>query len=292
MGHSLTGKPRHDMLRTHLLLGAILVGTAFVLLHWPSTRRAIGSVAATWVALHAGVAVAVHAGIALGGAGILVAALRSHERRCRTDAEAPGATLHSPRFYDWLAAAFCLGREGRMRDRTLGTADVAGGDHVLDVCCGTGTLALAARRRVGPGGLVHGVDASEEMIARARAKSARSGLSVTFEVAAEQSLPFPDATFDVVLCTLALHHLSEDARAPAIAEMRRVIKPGGRVLIVEFSTGRGAWTVLHPVALLHARKTRHVLDGAVDMMKRAGFGRVVTARLGFGVLGYALAWRD
>jgi predicted TPR repeat methyltransferase len=226
MGHHLTGKPRHEMLKTHLLLGAVLAGGAVVLLHWPSTWRAIGSVVATSVALHTGVAVAVHAGIALDGAGILVAALRSHGRRHRTDAEAPGATLHSPRFYDWLAAAYCLGREDRMRDRTLDIAGVAAAEHVLDVCCGTGTLALAARRRVGAGGLVHGVDASEEMIARARAKSARSGLPVTFEFATAQSLPFPDAMFDVVLCTLALHHLSEDARGAAIAEMRRVVKPG------------------------------------------------------------------
>src|SRR5215475_5627342 len=254
--------------------------------------RAIGSVAATSVALHAGVAVAVDIGVALGGAGILFAALRSHTRRRRNHGAAPGATLHSPRFYDWLAAAYCLGREGRMRDRTLDVAGVVAGEHVLDVCCGTGTLSLAARRRVGAGGVVHGIDASEEMIARARTKSGRRRLPVTFEIATAQSLPFPDAMFDVVLCTLALHHLSEDARAAAIAEMRRVVKPGGRVLVVEFSKGRGVWAMLHPVALLHALKTQHVLDGAVGMMKRAGLGRVVTARLGFGVLGYALAWRD
>src|SRR5262245_31441225 len=123
MGHHLTGKPRHKMLKAHLLFGAaVLVGFALVLSYlsyWPSTWRAIGGVAATSVALHAGAAVAIHAGIVLGGAGILVAALRSHERRRRKDAEALGATLHSPRFYDWLAAAYCLGREGRMRDRTL-----------------------------------------------------------------------------------------------------------------------------------------------------------------------------
>ena len=154
MGHDLTWKPRHQRLKTHLLLAAVLVGWAVVVLHWPSSWRTIGSVAATWVALHAGVAVAVHAGVALGGASILFAALRSHVRRRRHDAEAPGVTLHSPRFYDWLAAAYCLGREDRMRDRTLGTAGVAGGDHVLDVCCGTGTLSLAVRRRVGAGGVV------------------------------------------------------------------------------------------------------------------------------------------
>src|SRR5262249_26070207 len=121
---------------------------------------------------------AVHIGVALGGAGILFAALRSHTRRRRDDGAAPGATLHAPRFYDWLAAAYCLGRETQMRERTLDVAGVAAGDHVLDACCGTGTLALAAKRRVGASGSVHGVDASEEMIARARTKSARSRTAI------------------------------------------------------------------------------------------------------------------
>src|SRR5262249_26286910 len=153
----------------------------------------------------------------------------------------------------------------------------------------TGTLAIAAKGRVGPSGSVHGIDASEEMIGRARAKSSRRGRPVTFQVATAQSLPFPDATFDVVLCSLALHHLTDDARAAAIAEMRRVVKAGGRVMIVEFGERRGLRAVLHPVALVHARETRQILAGAVNLMDRAGLGRVVTAPLGFGVLGYALA---
>src|SRR5262245_26618291 len=85
MVQHLTRKPRHEMLKTHVLLGSVLVGCAVVLLHWPAMWRAIGSVAATSVALHAGVAVAVHIGVALGGAGILFAALRSHTRRRRDD---------------------------------------------------------------------------------------------------------------------------------------------------------------------------------------------------------------
>ena len=291
MVQHLTGKTRHEMLTTHVLLGAVLVGSAVVLFRWPSTWRVIGSVAATSLALHAGVAVAVHVGVVLCGAGILFAVLRSHTGRHRNHGAAPGATLHAPRFYDWLAAAYCLGRETQMRERTLDVAGVAAGDHVLDVGCGTGTLALAAKRRVGAGGSVHGVDASDEMIARAITKSARSGLPVAVGIATAQSLPFPEATFDVVLCSLALHHLPQDARAGAIEEMRRVVKPGGRVLIVEFRKGRGAWAVLHPVALLHRRKSRQILDGAVDLMKHAGLAQVVTAPLGFGVLGYALAYR-
>ena len=290
MGNHLSEKLGAGRLNNHLLLGAALVVCAVVLLHWPSMSRAIGLVAGASVALYVGIAVAVHVGMALAGAGVFFA-VRSPARRRRNDGHGPGATLHSPRFYDWLAAAYCLGREGRMRERTLDLAGVVAGKRVLDVCCGTGTLALAARRRVGATGSVHAVDASEEMVSRARSKSTRRGLPVAFETAVAQSLPFPDATFDVVLCTLALHHLPEEARGRAIDEMRRVVKPGGRVLIVEFAKGRGAWRLLHPVALLHRRK-KQILDGAVTLMKHAGFERVATGPLGFAGLGYALAHRE
>jgi ubiquinone/menaquinone biosynthesis C-methylase UbiE len=216
--------------------------------------------------------------------------LPSETAASRSD-HAPGLTLHSPRFYDWMAAVYCLGREARLREHTLDVARVAASEHVLDVCCGTGTLALAARRRVGADGSVHGIDASPQMIARAATKSARSGSSVHFEVAAAQSLPFPDLTFDVVLCSLALHHLADDARVRAIAEMYRVVKPGGRVLAVEFGKPRGVHMLLHPQALLHARRSRGVVDGAVDTMTLAGLERVVAKPLGFAGLMYVLGQR-
>lgn len=288
MSRHLTDKPRHKILKSHLLLGAVLMGGALILMHWPSTWPVIGSVAMTSIAVHAGAAL-------LAGVGILIAALGalwSHTLAHRNHDTAPGATIRWARFYDWLVAALSFGREARARERTLEIAGVAAGEQVLDVGCGTGTLALAAKRRVGASGSVHGVDAAAEMIARARTKSARSALPVTFEVAAAQSLPFADATFDVVLCTLALHHLPEHARAGALTEMRRVLKPAGRALIVEISHGHGLGAALNPVALLHGRETRHMLDDAAALMQRAGFPHIVTGPLGFGVLGYALARRD
>jgi len=285
MRHHMTAKQLHKILKSHLLLGAVLVAAALVLLHWPSTWVAIGAV----VGIHAGMAIAVHVALALIAGGILVAAVRSHGSPRGGGHSSPGATLHSARFYDWLAAAYTFGREARMRERMLDIAGVVAGEMVLDVGCGTGTLALAAKRRVGASGSVHGIDASEEMIDRARAKSARRGLPVTFEVAAAQSLPFANATFDVVLCSLAVHHLPEDARVGAVAEMRRMLKPEGRALIVEFSPGHGIRAALNPVALLHARRNPRMLDEAAALMKRAGFERVVTGALGFGGMGYALA---
>ena len=286
MHHQLIGRSR---LGIHALLAAVLVACAVVVAHWPSMWRAVASVAGATFAAHAGLAIAIHFGVGLAGTGVVIAAVRAHGREHRHDHDKPGATLHSPRFYDWFAAAYCLGREGKMRERTLDLAGVAAGERVLDVCCGTGTLALAAKERVGSNGSVHGIDASKEMIAHAKAKAARRQLPVGFDEAAAQSLPFPDATFDVVTCSLALHHLPEEVRAGAIGEMQRVLKPGGRMMVVEFGKARAA-SLLHPVALLHHRRAG-ILDGVVAAMRDAGFERISSGPLGFAGLAYAVAHR-
>src|SRR5690349_7419468 len=106
MQHQLIGKSR---LGVHVLLAAVLVACAAVLAHWPSMWRTVAAVAATTFAAHAGLAIAIHFGVALAGMGIVVAAVRAHGREHRDDHDKPGATLHSPRFYDWFAAAYCLG---------------------------------------------------------------------------------------------------------------------------------------------------------------------------------------
>jgi ubiquinone/menaquinone biosynthesis C-methylase UbiE len=143
--------------------------------------------------------------------------------------------LHAALAYDVLVWLVTRGREKSFRERLLSLGRLAPGESVLDVGCGTGTLAIAAKRRVGPTGRVTGIDASPEMLARAGRKAKRAGLDVAFEVAAAQSLPFPDAQFDVVLSTLMLHHLPRPGRIACAREIRRVLKPGGRVLAVDFA---------------------------------------------------------
>jgi len=279
--------PSHKIRKSHIALGAILVGGGLVLV----LRPAMGWLAAGLVAVPVGLAVAIHLGLLLAGSGALIAVLRARSRRQAGGAEL-GTTLHSPRLYDWMATGYTFGREARMRERTLDAARVVTGERVLDVGCGTGTLALAARKRVGETGSVHGVDASPEMIARARTKAERHGPPVSFDTAAAQSLPFPDASFDVVLCSLALHHLPPDARAAALAEMRRVLRPGGRALIVEFSRDQGTAAMLNPITLIHAFKNPRMLDEAAGLMQSSGFEPVVTGALGLAGMGYALGWRE
>lgn len=146
-----------------------------------------------------------------------------------------GAVLHSARLYDAIVWLALRGRERQLRRRLLDLAGVQPGESVLDVGCGTGTLAILAKRIVGLSGLVCGVDASAEMLARARSKAARAGVEVRFENAAVQALPMPDSSFDLALGTMMLHHLGRPARQQLAAELRRVVKPGGRVLLVDFA---------------------------------------------------------
>lgn len=175
-----------------------------------------------------------------------------------------GHVVHWAARYDLLVTLLTLGRERRFRERLLQPARLAPGESVLDIGCGTGTLAIAAKRRVGASGAVDGIDASPEMIARARRKSARAGLDVVFAVAPAQSLPFSDARFDVVLSTVMLHHLRRAAREDAVHEARRVLKPGGRFLAVDFvkSSGKGLLAHFHRHGRVDPRDLIALVTGA------------------------------
>ncbi|MBK9714092.1 MAG: class I SAM-dependent methyltransferase [Kouleothrix sp.] len=152
-----------------------------------------------------------------------------------------GRTIEWAWAYDALVNTLTLGRATALRTATADLAQVGPGDAVLDVGCGTGDLTLAIQRRVGPAGRVCGIDASAPMIEQARRKAVQRGAAVDFQVGYIERLAFPDASFDVVVSSLMWHHLPTDLQAEALAELRRVLRPGGRLLIVDFR---------HPTSLL------------------------------------------
>ncbi len=164
-----------------------------------------------------------------------------------------GLVLHGATRYDWLLWLVTLGRETALREQILELAALEPGQSILDVGCGTGTLALAAKRRVGASGRVYGIDASPEMLSRAYQKAAKARSDVTFLKAFAQELPFADGQFNTVLTTIMLHHLPRSSRRQCAREIARVLKPGGRVLAVDF----GASGSKHPTLLEHFRRPRH-----------------------------------
>src|SRR5215469_9931913 len=127
------------------------------------------------------------------------------------------------------------GRRRRVYRRIVSLAGVRPGDSVLDVGSSSGYLARKLAAAAGPAGHVTGVDPSEAAIAYARRRALPT---MTFRVGVAQDLDLPDATFDVVTCTLAMHHVPARKREAAFREMCRVTRPGGRLLVADFDPSR------------------------------------------------------
>jgi ubiquinone/menaquinone biosynthesis C-methylase UbiE len=162
-----------------------------------------------------------------------------HTHRCHTHpdhqhSDQAGALIRWPRRYDLLVSFALAGRGRRLRADIAQQLDLRPGNKVLDVGCGTGTLTLALARVVGPEGWAGGVDASSQMIAAAATKATRKHLPTRFQVATAQDLPFPDGSMDAVVTSLMIHHLPAVDRPQAAAELLRVLRPSGHLLIAEF----------------------------------------------------------
>ena len=188
-----------------------------------------------------------------------------HSRTHQTGRDQP---IHWARTYDLATGLFW--RRRRLRAMFAADLELRAGERVLDVGCGSGRLAMVFAARVAPTGSVDGIDAAAEMINLATSRARKHNLSASFQVAYAQKLPFPNATFDAVACTLALHHVAEDDRQTAIEEMYRVLKPGGRLLIAEFRGG-------HPhrgLRRLHRSTDENMIDKAMHLVTSAGFSDV------------------
>lgn len=149
-----------------------------------------------------------------------------------------GRTLdHAARVYDWLAPLMTFGVEDACGRAALSRLMLRGGEQILDVGCGTGKLTrrLATAAAAAPGSLVIGVDAAPRMIAVARHKAAALA-NIRFDVGVAEQLPYADARFDAAVSTFFFHHVNYGLKCRSLAELRRVLRPGARLIVVDVDT--------------------------------------------------------
>ena len=182
-----------------------------------------------------------------------------------------GRTIrHWAPFYEVAGWLMSFGQLPAIRRQSLAVADLQAGERVLDVGCGPGSLTIPAARKVGKGGKVAGIDASPEMIEVAIRKAKKQHLDIDLRVAPVEALPFGDGEFDVVLSSLMLHHLPDDVKAQGLAEIIRVLKPGGRLIAIDLA-GRHS-PAAFVMGVFGHRMPQDYVEQLQTMMRTAGFG--------------------
>jgi ubiquinone/menaquinone biosynthesis C-methylase UbiE len=134
-------------------------------------------------------------------------------------------------FYDFIQK--WIVRDVRYKSRLIEQAEIQPGQHVLDLGCGTGTLAIMTKQAQ-PDAEVTGLDADPAMLKVARLKAARQASEVKFDQGMTYTLPYPDATFDRVLTSIMIHHLKTPDKERTAGEVYRILKPGGQLHIIDF----------------------------------------------------------
>ena len=134
-------------------------------------------------------------------------------------------------FYDFIQR--WIVQDTRYKNRLIEQARIQAGYKVMDLGCGTGTLAIMAKQAQ-PNAEVFGLDADPEMLKVAHLKTARESLDVKFDQGMAFDLPYPDAYFERILSSLVIHHLKTPDKEKTARELYRVLKPGGRLHVLDF----------------------------------------------------------
>jgi ubiquinone/menaquinone biosynthesis C-methylase UbiE len=191
-------------------------------------------------------------------------------------------------FYDPLTRL--LGTEASLR-RLIEQAQLAAGQPVLDLGCGTGAGTLVAKRAQ-PGIEITGLDPDEKALARARHKAERAGIAIDFRQGFGDALPFPDASFDRVLSSFMFHHLEAAQKPAVLREVRRVLRPGGSLHLLDFGgAGHGIGAFL--ARLVHREESlrANTDDALTRVMSEAGFAEAAETGQRNSLLGLIIFYR-
>ena len=209
-----------------------------------------------------------------------------HHHSQATPAQTEGRLIRWASSYDFMTNILTFGQARRLRTMTIDQTLLKPGESVLDVGCGTGGVTIPAKLRVGLSGKASGIDPSPEMIAVAEQKAQRKGLEIDFRIGVIEALPYPDASFDVVTSSLMMHHLPEHLKVKGLAEIYRVLKPGGRLLILDMMSPKSSTRlrILTSLALHHGLKSG--VEDYLGLMEAAGFSETVLLDKRFFILGF------
>jgi ubiquinone/menaquinone biosynthesis C-methylase UbiE len=174
----------------------------------------------------------------------------------------------------------------RARKELLAQANIKPGQRILDIGCGTGTLAVLLKRRYADVE-VAGLDPDPKALRRAKTKVRRAGVSVQLDQGFADELPYEPQSFDHVLSSFMFHHLAGRDREKTLNEVSRVLKPGGSFHLLDFVSDHGSHGFLHRLIHSHAELKDNTDERILQLMSRAGFTNAEKVRAGsmfFGVL--------
>jgi demethylmenaquinone methyltransferase/2-methoxy-6-polyprenyl-1,4-benzoquinol methylase/phosphoethanolamine N-methyltransferase len=192
-----------------------------------------------------------------------------HDNHAHAALNTTGHTIHWARLYNLLFARKTTA-EHKQAIRAVGLLP---GERLIDVGCGPGTAALVLAKKAGPEGHVVGIDASTEMIDVARKKARKAGSTAQFEIAPIESMPYAESSFDAAISMLMLHHLPAELQDKGLAEVRRVLKPGGRLVILDFSSDSGSFFG-HLLSILGHAHGGSAFPELEQKLHTAGFAQV------------------
>ncbi len=167
--------------------------------------------------------------------------------------------------YDQANQVLSFGIHHLWRKKLVKLSNVKPGDNVLDCATGTGDLAIEFKRAVGDKGQVTGTDFCAEMLISAPGKAKKENLAIHFEQADVTQLPYPDASFDIVSISFGIRNVENPQKG--ISEMARVLKPGGRLMVLEF--GQASLPVFSQLYKFYSEKVLPKLGGIVTGQKEA-----------------------